>query len=105
MSLEDLDVSKDFPASNMVIVVSIYDRKASFYHTPMFFQNVAVALRQLRAQLKMDKESLLRVYPEDFVVVQIAQFFPDMFSLVQPPIYAHEPPIEICSIKDLISEV
>lgn len=86
------------------LMISIYDHKASFYHTPMFFQNVAVALRQLRAQLKLDKDSILTMYPDDFSVVQLAQFYPDTANRDSPAVFAHSPPIHICSISDLFEK-
>lgn len=57
-----------------MILVSLYDKKASEYHPPYPFENLISALRAYMGAFGKNPEANIVKYPEDFDLYQVGEF-------------------------------
>lgn len=62
-----------------LIMCSIRDSKTEAYLTPMFFQTAAQAIRSFQDAVNgaPGQDNYIAQHPEDYVLFEIAHFFPD----------------------------
>lgn len=79
----------------MKIVCALYDRKAEMYLDPFCVPTLAVAMRDVGADLNRSGENRLRDFREDFELWQLAVFDPESGFL------EHMKPVKVCELHAL----
>lgn len=57
-----------------MILVSVYDKKASIYWPPMAFEGVAQAIRAYATAFMKERSSTFVQFPEDFDLYEVGQY-------------------------------
>lgn len=80
-------------------IISIFDKGAGYYGTPVFAPSAYAALRSVK-DLLSDPKSTLSLYPDDFHVYEVGSF-DDSLGLITP----HPHPVSLSSIREMLPTV
>lgn len=57
-----------------MILISVFDKKASIYWPPMAFDSLAQAMRSYATAFLKERETALVQFPDDFDIYEVGQF-------------------------------
>lgn len=61
-------------SSSVEFLYTIYDKLCDEYNPPFVCRNMATAIRNMKDSLKNDNSSLIKLHPEDYLLVELASF-------------------------------
>lgn len=61
-------------SSSEEFLYTIYDKLCDEYNPPFVCRNMATAIRNMKDSLKNDNSSLIKLHPEDYLLVELASF-------------------------------
>ena len=64
----------DCPKDNSLYLFSILDTVCEEYNPPFVAKNMKTAIRSIRESVKNNNNSLIKMHPEDYILVKIACF-------------------------------
>lgn len=81
-----------------MILLSLFDKKASYYHPPLAYEHVSQALRSYAAFARKQPESLQVQFSEDYDIYQVGTF-----ESVSGSIESHPPQFVEC-LANIVKE-